>query len=102
MKLKSYPVGEGNHENIHFIVRHDLFIFKLCAFTLSQKIYIMSSTSKYDKRLYDKDFIYLAIISELKDKWDYDLVLNDVKDLFELRFENTKALMQSNYYLNSL
>jgi len=99
-KLKSYPVGHGNHSNVHYVLRTDYFIFKLCAFPDDNRVYIMSSSSKIDKRLIDKEYLFLAMREELL-KWDLELICIP-SDLFNLRFENTQELMSSDYYLNSL
>ena len=97
MKLKSYPVGHGNHNNIHYILRSEYFIFKLCAFLDDNKTYIMSSTIKIDKRLIDKNYLRHIMCDELS---KHDLVLIGCsQELFDLRFDNTKELMLSDYYL---
>lgn len=97
-RLKSYPVGHGNHNNVHYILRGEFFIFKLCAFPDVNKVYIMSSSIKIDKRLIDKNYLYLAMREELK-KWDLELIANS-DNLFNLRFENTEELLKSEYFLN--
>jgi len=99
-KLKSYPVSNGNHNNIHYILRDKYFIFKLCAFPDDNRVYIMSSSCKIDKRLIDKEYLFLAMHEELL-RWDLELICSP-PELFNLRFENTQALMESDYYLNSL
>lgn len=100
-EIKSHPVGHGNHNNIHYILRSPYFKFKLCGFPDINKIFIMSSNTKIDKRLIDKEFLISEMRTELLSKWDLVLV-GDSSELFDLRFENTKELLSSDYYEQQL
>ncbi|MDA3781440.1 MAG: hypothetical protein PF487_14620 [Bacteroidales bacterium] len=102
MKLKSYPVGQGNHNNIHYILRSPYFIFKLCGFPDIGKAFTMSASIKVsDILIFDTEYILSQMKTELLNKWDLELIA-DAQTLFNTRFENTKELLESDYYNKSL
>lgn len=102
MKIKSYPVGQGNHNNIHYLLKiKDLLVLKLCYFPDTQKIYIMSCSFKVNIDYLNLSTIHNDIVNELL---EHDLHLVSDSDLFKffnLRFDNTKHLMSSDYYIKS-
>lgn len=103
-KIKSYPVGEGNHNNIHYILKIiDLVTLKLCAFPDTNKIYIMSASFKVNDDYLNLSSIYNDIKNELL-RHDLNLISDnlDLYKFFNLRFDNTIDLMKSDYYKESL
>jgi len=96
--MKSYPVGQGNHNNLHFILRSANTVFKLCCFPNTEKIYIMSSSCK--TVIDDIEVLLCNMRTELYNKWGYNLIA-DSSNLLNLRFDNTKHLISSDYYINS-
>lgn len=98
--MRSYPVGQGNNNNIHFILRSANIIFKLCCFPDIEKIYIMSSSNK-NKDSIDIDILLCEMRNELYGQWGYNLIC-DADNLLNLRFDKTKDLLESEYYIKSL
>jgi len=99
MKTKSYPVGQGNHNNVHFIIRGANYVFKLCAFPDTEKIYIMSSSCK-DKDSFDVEEKLIRFKANFSQRWNYELIA-DANNLLNLRFDSTKDLLESDYYKKS-
>jgi len=101
MSLKAYPIAEGNHDNVHYIVRDKQnIIFKLCAFPETGKIYIMSSSCKINPIYIDHSILYREMKLKLE-KWDLKLI-GKPREMFNLKFENTAHLMESDYYKESI
>ena len=98
--MKSHPVGHGNHENVHYVISSDVFKFKLCGFPNTEKIYIMSSSVKMPKKYFNTDLLCADIKQNLLDEWGLNLIA-DGSNLFDLRFDKTKDLLQSDYYIKS-
>lgn len=100
INIRSNPVGHGNHNNVHYVLRTDYFTFKLCAFPDMGKIFVMSSSTKINKDIIDKEYVRIAMHEELS---KYDLTLVGCStELFEYRFESTDELMKSDYYQQQL
>ena len=102
-KIKSYPVGQGNHNNIHYLLKiKDLLVLKLCAFPSTQKIYIMSCSFKVNDNYLNLSTIHNDIVNELL-RHDLHLVYDssDLLKFFNLKFDNTKELICSDYYIKS-
>lgn len=98
--MKAYPIGEGKHENIHFLVKDKNLTIKVNCFSETGKAYIMNSSVKFNPLYINLHNVHSDIKLKLK-KWDFEL-LGKASDIFDLKFENTEALLKSDYYKNSL
>jgi len=93
MKIKVYPIANGNHNNLHMIAKvNNLFKFKINVFLDNCDAYIMNFSSKIPIEFLDKNNIY-QFLNEGLIKWDYKLKTNS-KDIFISKFENTDELIK--------
>jgi hypothetical protein len=91
--LKISPVGHGNHDNIWFNIKNNLFSIKVNAFYNTGKAYITKVSIKKD--IPDKKVHYNRIKSRLLNDFDFELVTS-FEEAFKsgIKFEDTKSLLE--------
>jgi len=94
--IKTYPVGQGNHNNTHFLAKDKKkgFTFKIVCFHDSGEAFIMGSNITIDPQFLNAKAILEAIKEDLERKWDF--VLKSEQFEMFMSFENTEHLLK--YY----
>lgn len=98
--FKVKPIGEGKHNNIHFIAtdKSKTIQFKIICFLETQEAYIISSRTKVDMELLNCQEIYNSLATEIN-KWDY-VLKTPILSLFKNFQDTTGIIMHYNLFLN--
>ncbi len=90
--FKVHPVGNGNHENLHFLAtnKRRTIKFKIVGFLNTSEAYIVSCSIKKDAKRWEDETLHQQISEGLM-KWDYTLK-TPVNELFK-RHENTESVI---------
>lgn len=95
-RFKVHPLGEGKHNNIHFVAKKEsegkksTLIFKIVGFMDTTDAYIVSHSSKIDIDILDLNLVHKKLSEGLM-KWDY-VLKTPVNEVFK-RHENTNAVI---------